>query len=250
MEAADPHTFIGLDMVDGCKPTPKPVCVAFLDRNLVCRFETWEFDERGVGLFPGQLGAPGFVLAIDGPQGLAGSPDQKKRECERAGGVAGKSPYDFPLPEQIYSGLVTSSVRLFASLWQSGCFHLFGLPEAPAHKASLIEVYPGKAYRDLAKPRDIHLKRKRSSEGRGQRRWLLEEAGLDLRRADLPCEEHDQLDAALAAYTALLFASSKFTKQGITPSWDEHNKVLREGFIVYPDPNLQSHRLFLGKGSG
>jgi len=226
------NLFIGMDMVDGCKPSPKKVDIAFLDHSLVCTFATWDFDPQGRGLFPGQLRPPGFILAIDGPQGLAGSPGDRMRKCERAGGAAGKSPYDFPPLNRPFAGFIVSSVRLFAALWQSRMFHLHGFQAEPAHQATLIEVYPGKAWADLAKRERMPLtQRKQRVEGRRQRQRLLEALGVRLSPNSL---SHDQLDAALAALIAFRFAQGMTTQQGAPPFWDDSKKVLREGFIVYP----------------
>jgi len=228
-----PSLFIGLDMVDGCRPSPRKVDLASLDRSLVCTFDQWDFDSSGKGLFPGQLGPAGFVLAIDGPQGLAGSPGDLMRKCERVGGVAGKTPYDFPPLDRPFAGFIVSSVRLFATLWQSGKFHLHGLPSSSSHEGSLIEVYPGKAWADLAKRTQMLLtEKKQRSEGRRQRQRLLEASGIRLSLSSLPT--HDQLDAALAALIAFFFAEGKATEQGTRPFWDDASHVLREGFIVYP----------------
>jgi predicted nuclease with RNAse H fold len=228
-----PSLFIGLDMVDGCRPSPRKVDLAFLDRSLVCAFEQWDFDSSGKGLVPGQLGPPGFLLAIDGPQGLAASPGQKMRECEREGGLPGKSSYDFPPPNMPYAGFVASSVRLFAALWWSRTFRLHGFQAESTHQATLIEVYPGKAWVDLARPIHMPLTEKKDRlEGRRQRQRLLEASGVRLPSGGLPT--HDQLDAALAALIAVLFAEGKTTQQGAPPFWDDSKQVLREGFIIYP----------------
>ena len=227
--------FVGLDMVDGCKPSPRRVDLAFLARSLDCTFGTWEFDPSGGGLLPDQLAPPGFVLAIDGPQGLARSPGQSMRECERVGGVAGKSPYEFPPLNKPYGGFVRSSVMLFAALWQSGKFHLHGTAAAPGDQASLIEVYPGRAWRRLADLSELDpklLRNKRLREGRGQRLRLLERNGVGLPVDTLPT--HDQLDAALAAFIAYRIVQVRTTQQGAPPVWDAAKRVLREGFIVYP----------------
>jgi hypothetical protein len=45
---------------------------------------------------------------------------------------------------------------------------------------------------------------------------------------------HDQLDAAIAAYTAYLFSIGKTTKHGENPFEDEKLGILREGLIVQP----------------
>ena len=229
------NCFIGLDMVDGSRPEPRPADLAFMDRSLICEFDLWEFDPTGKGLLPNQLRPPGFVLAIDGPQGLAGSPGDTMRKAERVGGIAGKSPYDFPPRGSPYSGFVTSSIRLFAALWRTGKFHLHGLPPTANHEATLIEVYPGTAWHKLARlskmdPRN--LKRKTVREGREQRLRILERNGVRVVLGRLP--NHDQLDAALAALTAARFAEGKTTEEGTRPFWDESQHVLREGLISYP----------------
>lgn len=230
----EPSVFIGVDMVDGCRKPPRKVDVAIMDRSRVCRFEQWDFNYAGNGLFPDQLAPPGYVLAIDGPQGLAASRDRGMRECERAGGVAGKSSYDLPkLSSAPFAGFVISSVRLFASLWLSGQFHLHGLTPNRAHEATLIEVYPGRAWTVLAKQMSFRrLSKKTLVAGRDQRRELLESIGLTL--TDASRFSHDQLDAALAAELALRFDEGRTTQQGESPFWDDSARVLREGFIVYP----------------
>lgn len=233
MQGSMPTLFIGLDMVDGCRPSPRKVDVAFLDRSLVCTFDQWDFHPGGKGLFPGQLKPRGFILAIDGPQGLAGSPGDRMRKCERAGGAAGKSPYDFPPLNRPFAGFIVSSVRLFAALWQSRMFHLHGFQAEPAHQATLIEVYPGKAWADLARRVQISLtEKKQRLEGRSQRQRLLEAVGIRLPGSGLPT--HDQLDAALAGLIAFRFAAGRTIQQGAPPFWDASKQVLREGFIVYP----------------
>ncbi len=228
-----PGLFIGLDMVDGCRPSPRKVDIAFLDRSGVCTFEQWDFDASGKGLSPGQLAPPGFVLAIDGPQGLAACIDDRMRRCEQAGRAAGKSPYAFPSLNKPYGGFVTSSIALFVALWRSSLFHLHGFPVEPTHQATLIEVYPGNAWRNLASSLQVPLTAKKQRlEGRRQRKNILESAGILLPSDALPT--HDQLDAALAALLASLFSEGKFTEQGEPPFWDDSAQVLREGFMIYP----------------
>lgn len=232
----DSDLFVGADLVDGCRPSPRLVDIAFLDRSLTCEFDHWTFDFGGKGLLPGALASPGFVLAVDGPQGLAGEAGATMRVCEKIGGGVGQSPYDFPRAGVPFGGFVQSSVRLFASLWLSGRFHLHGLPPADGPEATLIEVYPGKAWHILAgllkmPPPTV---RKQRLAGRLQRQVLLENAGIHLPPAIKP-PTHDQLDAALATLIALRFANGECTRcDGAAPFWDESKQVLREGFIVYP----------------
>jgi len=235
MPDPSPNLFMGADLVDGCCPSPRPVDIAFLDRLLVCKFDRWDFNFEGEGLLPSAFRSSGFVLAVDGPQGLAGAPSATMRACEKIGGVAGKSPYDFPRTGIPFGGFVTSSVRLFATLWRSGAYHLHGFPPDPSHQATLIEVYPGKAWHILAKvlKEPPPSAKKQRLAGRLQRQSLLEAAGLRLPSGTTPT--HDQLDAALAALIALRFANGECTRSdGVAPFWDESKQVLREGFIIYP----------------
>ena len=226
-------TFVGLDMVDGTRPSPRRVDLAFLDESLLVKFGAWDFEPHGRGLYPSELAEEGFLLAIDGPQGLAMSPGDTMRVCERIAGAPGHASYDFPAPSMPFSGFVTSSVRLFAALWRSGTFHLHGAPVSSNHMASLIEVYPGRAWPDLATIAGIGLtENKQRREGRRQRQRVLKAMGLRLPPGQLPT--HDQLDAAVAAFTGYLFARGKAREEGEPPFWDAPNEVLREGFIVYP----------------
>jgi predicted RNase H-like nuclease len=132
-----------------------------------------------------------------------------------------------------YSGFVASSIRLFAALWRSRRFHLHGFQAESTHEATLIEVYPGKAWVDLARLIQMPLTEKKDRvEGRRQRQRLLEASQVRLPSGRLPT--HDQLDAALAALIAFRFAEGETTQQGVSPFWDNSKQVIREGFIVYP----------------
>lgn len=226
------RVFVGLDMVDGSRPSPRPVDLALLDESLECAFEQWAFRCDGRGLFPDELGPPGFVLAIDGPQGLAGEPGKTMRECEREGGTPGKSPYDFPQSGP-YAGYVSSSVRLFAVLWRSRKFDLHGFAPSGTGEASLIEVYPGNAWKTMSQETGLPLTvKKQRRKGRQERTEILAALGLRMPVRSLPT--HDQLDAALAALTALRYTNDQFRDEGTAPFWDGSRGVLREGFIVYP----------------
>lgn len=231
MKATQRHSFVGVDLVDGSRPSPRKVDIAFLDRSLRCAFDEWSFDPTGAGLL--EIGSAGVILAVDGPQGLAAHPGDRMRLCEKMVGVPGRCPYDLPLAGP-YAGFISSSVRLFASLWQCGRLHLYGGPPLPTHESALLEVYPGKAWRDVARlTRTPLTAKKHSREGRQQRRNLLQTLGIQLPPDTVPA--HDQLDAALAAYTAFLFSQGKTTSQGSPPFWDHSHSLLREGFIVYPE---------------
>ncbi len=226
--------FIGMDMVDGTRPTPRPVDLAFIDENWSCRFQKWTFDATGQGLFPGELTTDDFVLAIDGPQGLSGAPKSKMRVCERVWGAAGKTPYDFPTTGP-YAGYLTSSVRLYGNLWRTGKYHLFGLPKESSHEVKLLEVYPGGVWRKLGSAEGLPITDKKTTkEGREQRRRLLEHCGVQLPE-DSTEVTHDQLDAALAALIAAFLEEGWTRADGVRPFWDQTHEVLREGYIVYPE---------------
>lgn len=183
-------------------------------------------------MLPASMRLSTAVLAVDGPQGLAGSVESSMRQCERQLRAAGKSSYELPAAGRPYAGLVRASVELFWSLVQSGDFSLHGLTGKGG--VVLLEVYPGSAWPVLAggKP----LWKKASPDGREQRRAILAScevqfpAGLS---EDLT-PTHDQLDAALAAYIACRFWQGRSASYGASPFQDDEAGVLREGYIVQP----------------
>ena len=92
---------------------------ATIETNLNCIFEEWEYDLTGNQIVPDKIFPNQFILAIDGPQGLAGNPECTMRLSERKLGTAGKSPYTFRPTGQPYAGFVQGSVKLFYSLSKS-----------------------------------------------------------------------------------------------------------------------------------
>ena len=99
--------------------------------------------------------------------------------------------------------------------------------ETNSSEANLIEVYPGAAWPVFSTHR---LSKKTTVKGRVERRELLEAQGLRFHDESVP--SHDELDAAIAAYTAWLFKNGNSQLVGESP-FVEHD-ILREGFIVQP----------------
>lgn len=226
------HIFIGIDLTDPYARYKRRCTRAILRANLYCTFDEWEYNRTGSAVLPAQLAEVPYVVAIDGPQGLAGSPGAKMRTCERQLRAAGKSSYTFDLIGQPYAGFVRGSVELFYSLFRSAGFHIHGM--TAESEANLIEVYPGAAWRVLS---NEPLKNKKLLEGRNARYDLMVRLGITFAQEkiiQIP-PTHDQLDAAVAAYIAYLFKNGKSRDYGEEPYDDTSLKVLREGFIVQPE---------------
>ena len=220
--------FVGVDLTDPGARRVRPATVARMDRWRRVRLSEWTPDASGAGLVPPEVAADGFLLALDGPQGLA-APGQKMRQAEREVAAAGKTP-DKPPRHGPYASFLRGSVALFAALRAAG-FGLVG--ESAPEEAVLLEVYPADLWRRLAAAR--RLPRKTSRDGRRIRWELLRSEGVELEGPHPigPDEvTHDQLDAAAAAFAAYLWASGKGRLVGKAPRWDPAAGALREGFIV------------------
>jgi hypothetical protein len=200
--------------------------------NLNCIFDEWEYDPTGNQIIPDKILATQFVLAIDGPQGLAGNQECTMRLSERELGAAGKSSYAFRPIGQPYAGFVQGSVKLFYSLNKSQRFQLYGSKNEKIG-TNLIEVYPGTAWPVIAGHR---LQKKRLLAGRQSRYELLMKIGIKFgpQYTIEVLPTHDQLDAAIAAYIAYLFTIGKTAEYGQKPFEDEGCGILREGLIVQP----------------
>lgn len=225
--------FIGLDLSDPTARSPRPCDYAVMDEDLVCAFGQWEYRENGARIIPDQAIGRSFILAVDGPQGLAGMPDAKVRQSERLVRAPGRTPYALQEPGSgPYAGLIAGSVRLFAALTASGSrFRLLGLNGTPASDATLIEAYPGGAWKALAG--GASLPAKRTAEGRRVRAEMLETLGVQLPPDVAPTD--DQLDAAIAAWTAHQLWIGEADAVGDPPSLDDEG-VIREGYVVMPSP--------------
>jgi hypothetical protein len=222
--------FIGLDLAGPTAAKSRLCDMAVLDPILHCSFTKWSYKRDGAGIVPRAALGRSFFLAIDGPQGLAGEKNASMRECERIVNAPGKTPYMFPENGRPYSGLISSSVQLFFNLVMTGSrFRLLGMDGIGVHQANLAEVFPGGGWRVLS---GSPLPAKRSLEGRQVRLKLLEAQGIEMLVADLPTS--DQLDAAMAAWTAYLLSLGRTNIEGSPPVPDEETDVLREGFIVQP----------------
>ena len=232
-DAAGGTRFIGLDLSDPTARNPRPCDYAVMDSDLVCAFGQWEYREDGARIIPDEAIGRSFVLAVDGPQGLAGAPEAKVRESERLVRAPGRTPYETPEPGSgPYAGLIAGSVRLFASLVAGGSrFRLLGLNGTPASDATLIEAYPGGAWKALAD--GASLPAKRTAEGRRVRAEMLAGLGLQLPPDAEPTD--DQLDAAIAAWTAYKLRIGEADAVGEPPALDAGG-VIREGYVVMPAP--------------
>jgi hypothetical protein len=225
--------FIGIDLSDPFAKQKRRCTRAILGADLRCTLDEWEYSQTGSAIVPSEIAHLPHIVAMDGPQGLAGNPSQRMRLCEHQLGAAGKSPYDFRPIGQPYAGFVRGSVELFHSLYKSRDFHLYGMEQTQGSDANLIEVYPGAAWPVLAKRL---LKKKRLLEGRRARYGLMVRLGITFAQKYsiemLPT--HDQLDAAVAAYLAYLFKSGKTCDYGEKPFEDTNVGILREGLIIQP----------------
>jgi len=224
--------FIGIDLSDPFAKHKRPCTRATIGSNLNCTFDEWEYDLTGNQIVPDTILPIQFVLAIDGPQGLASNSECTMRLADRKLGTAGKSPYAFPPIGQPYAGFVQGSVKLFYSLNKSQHFQLYGLKNEKVD-TNLIEVYPGAAWPVFSGHR---LQKKRLLAGRKSRYELLMRIGIKFSpkfTIEVP-PTHDQLDAAIAAFIAYLFSIGKTTEYGQNPFEDEKLGVLREGLIVQP----------------
>jgi len=224
--------FIGIDLSDPFAKRGRPCTRATVRPNFNCIFDEWEYDVTGSQIVPDDILPTQFLVAIDGPQGLAGNPECTMRLSERRLAAAGKSPYAFRPIGQPYAGFVQGSVRLFHSLGKSQHFQLYGLNNEKGH-ANLIEVYPGAAWPLISGRR---LPKKNLLAGRQSRYALLMSMGITFSpkyTLEVP-PTHDQLDAAVAAYIAYLFTLGRTTECGQNPFEDAKLDVLREGWIIQP----------------
>ena len=226
--------FIGLDLSDPTAENKRPCDYAVLDSDLVCTFGQWEYREDAARIIPDRALGRSFILAIDGPQGLAGEPGATVRESERLVHAPGRTPYELQESGKPFEGFIKGSVALFYRLVSSGSrFRLLGLDGLPASDATLIEVFPGAAWKVVAeKP----LPAKRTIEGRQARVELLSDLRVQLppREQGSALPSHDQLDAAMAAWVAYRFWLGEARVQGRAPEMDEKAGAIREGYIVQP----------------
>ena len=232
-EVGGGRCFIGLDLSDPTAVQKRPCDYAVLDSDLVCTFGQWDYREDASHIIPDRALGRSFILAIDGPQGLAGSSEATMRESERRVNAPGRTPFTLPTDGRPYSGLIAGSVRLFHRLVESGRrFRLLGLDGTPASDTTLIEVFPGGAWKLVSN--GTQLPAKRTLEGRRARTELLSELGVQLPSEDTPTD--DQLDAAMAAWTAYKLWVGEAVIEGEGPRLDVEAGVIREGYVVQPAP--------------
>ena len=222
--------YIGLDLTDPYAKRKRPCDIAVLGPNLDCTFDKWNYKADASGIVPSRVLGRSFILAIDGPQGLAGSPDATIRESERLVNAPGRTPYGLPEEGKPYSGLIRGSVELFYTLVTSGSrFRLLGMGDIPSADANLIEVFPGGAWKVVS---ETPLPAKRTIDGRLARRELLESLDVLFPSDELPTD--DQLDATMAAWVAYLMHQGQAKAEGLPPDLDEEVGAVREGYVVQP----------------
>jgi hypothetical protein len=224
--------YIGLDLTDPYAKNKRPCDIAVLSPDLECTFAKWDYKGDGSGIVPSRALGRSFIMAVDGPQGLAGSPGATVRESERLVAAPGRTPYELPKEGKPYSGFIRGSVELFYRLVTSGNrFRLLGLDDVTPGDANLIEVFPGAAWKIVAKQ---PLPPKRTVDGREARRELLESLGMTFEGGGLPTD--DQLDAAMAAWAAFSFDEGRAAVVGYAPELDQEAGAVREGYVVQPLP--------------
>jgi len=165
--------FIRIDLSDPYAKQKRPCDRATIGMDLNCVFDEWDYNSTGNQIIPDEILPIPFILAIDGPQGLAGNPENTMRLSERKLGTAGKSPYAFQPIRQPNAGFIKGSIELYYSLVDKG-FHLHRL-KAEKADTNLIEVYPGSAWPVIA---GYRLQKKRLLVGRQSRYELLTRVGI------------------------------------------------------------------------
>jgi len=206
-------TVCGIDI--GSLATPADV--AWLDRG---RFVLDRYVPSAENPLPPQPPglSPATRYALDAPQGLPvhGSP-------RRAADADANTPIRV-LPAHrnevasVYPEFVEAGLTIF---WAA---HRLGLP--------VVETYPRFVVRTLWPELKIPSKR------RDPRRYVAELWARirSLGYGSRPPGTHDQIDAMLCALAAEAFESGSYLQVGVPAVVDETESVLREGYIVAPQP--------------
>ena len=200
----------------------------------MCTFGQWDYREDASHIIPDRAIGRSFTLAIDGPQGLAGSPDATMRHSERRVNAPGRTPYTLPADGKPYSGLIVGSVRLFHRLVESGSrFRLLGLDGTPASNATLIEVFPGGGWKVVSN--GTKLPSKRTLDGRRARTELLNALGVQLPSEDTPDQRPvGRGDGSVDGIQAMDGRGGHRGRRA-APRTPEAG-VIREGYVVQPAP--------------
>ena len=215
--------FLGVDLTDPFASNARPVVVAAMDRWRRIRFRTWTFDPTGADIVTAAIAGDGYVMAIDGPQGVP-KEGARLRASERA--LRDESHVDAELPHTLRGRKdPPASARLFAALRAQG---LGVLGEAAADDTVLLESYPAMLFASWAKRR---LPKKTTPQGRKARWDLLRGLGVEL-PIGADAITHDQLDAAAAAFGAYLWATGNARELGERPAFDRGRGLLAEGLFV------------------
>jgi hypothetical protein len=171
------------------------------------------------------------VWVVDGPVALA-MPELQRRDAEHELRAPGRTPWFLPeVGARPFAGYIRGSVLFHLSLFQSERVQFVGMAaNVSDHPVSLLEAYPGAAWRVLAGGR---LPSKATAAGTQARRQLLSDCGLLLQGAQRLT--HDQLDAALCAYLGHLWTWNEQSVRFVgTPVSCDNARQLREGQIVQP----------------
>jgi len=173
-----------------------------------------------------------FILAVDGPQGLADL-GRTQRACEQILGTPGRTPSELPPDAEgaPFQGYIRSSIDLFAALvdaTDTACY-LTGLKGSSRSDANLFEVFPGAEWVVLAGKR---LARKTTVAGRKERRQLFHLLGLVF-PAEFSLPTADQNDALVGSFLAwcLRHEPDAVVQVGDAPT--SLDGQIREGFILH-----------------
>jgi NAD(P) transhydrogenase len=212
--------FLGVELHDPHARHRRPVTLALMDRWRRVQFRTWTFDLDGEGLVPAEIEPEGYLVAVNGSQGLPAAgrshrAAEKELQIHRRGGRSRRAQQAF-LP---------GSVALCAALRRAGAGVL---GEAAAERTTLLETSVSDAWRKWAGHR---LPARNLPQGRRARYEILRGLGMEL-PAGPGSITHDELDASAAAFLAYLWATDKARIYGEAPTFDEQTGALREGFVV------------------
>jgi hypothetical protein len=167
------------------------------------------------------------LLVIDGPQALAAQ-GGRVRGCEREARTPGRTPDHEPSMGMPFAGYIRGSIQLFAALLQDDRWQL--LASGRDRNATLLEVFPGDAWRRLSTQR---LAAKTALLGRRQRLDLLQ-AHFHLEAPRPP--SHDDLDAAMCTALGYWWTQGATLQLGQAPVFDG---CWREGFNITPAPRVR-----------
>lgn len=166
--------------------------------------------------------APASVYALDAPQSLPAAGAVRRIADREANTPTRALPASRGEIAPVYPEFIEAGLTIF---WAA---HERGLP--------VVETYPRFAIRTLWPELRIPSKR------REPRRYVAELWARirALGYTSRPPASHDEIDAMLCALAAEAYAAGSHLQVGVPAAVDEHDRVLREGFIVVPAPRPAS----------